>query len=154
MLIEKGHIVAIEGNHLNVKVIQQTTCGSCAAQKGCGQGVLSKYLSGSQFIRINLKHRSGSDFNVGDEVELGIDEFAMLRAAFLVYLSPLLFMVLASYLGSLVSETMSIACAIFGLIAGGLYVHRESSKRADDPGYSPIVVDDRAVVKIFSSEPI
>ncbi len=151
MLIEKGNIVAVEDDHLNVQVIQQTTCGGCAAQKGCGQGVLSKYLSGSQFVRINLKHRPGSDFSVGDEVELGIDEFAMLRAAFLVYLSPLLFMLLASYFGSLISEIASILFAILGLGAGGFYVHRESVKRIDDPGYSPIVVDDRAVVKIFSS---
>lgn len=154
MLIEKGNIVAIDDHHVNVQVIQQTTCGGCAAQKGCGQGVLSKYLSGSQFVRVNLKHRPGSDFRVGDEVELGIDEFAMLRAAFLVYLSPLLFMVLASYMGSLISEIMSILFALLGLIAGGFYVRKESLKKQDDPGYSPIVVDDRALVKIFSSDPV
>lgn len=151
MLIEKGSVIAVENDHLNVQVIQQTTCGGCAAQKGCGQGVLSKYLSGSQFIRINLKHRSGSDFRVGDEVALGIDEFAMLRAAFLVYLTPLLFMLLAAYAGSLISEASSVIFAIAGLIAGGFHVRRESLKKADDPGYSPIVMDDRAVVKIFSS---
>lgn len=153
MLIEKGKIVDIDDDHLNIQVIQQTTCGSCSAQKGCGQGVLSRYLSGSQFVRINLKHRPGSDFRVGDEVELGIDEFAMLRAAFLVYLSPLIFMVLAAYAGSLISEMASIVFAVLGLAVGGYYVRKESLKKADDPGYSPIVVDDRALVKIFSASP-
>lgn len=154
MLIETGNIVGIEKDYLNVQVIQQTTCGSCSAQKGCGQGVLTKYLSGSQFVRINLRHRSGSDFKLGDSVELGIDEFAMLKAAFLVYLSPLLFMVLFAYLGSLVSEPFSILAAVFGLILGGFYVRRESAKRVDDPGYAPIIVDERSVVRIFSSETI
>ena len=153
MLIEKGNIVAVAPDHLNVEVIQQTTCGSCAAQKGCGQGVLSKYLSGSQIIRINLKHRPGTDFQVGDQVELGIDEFAMLRAAFLVYLSPLFFMLIAAYLGALISEAMSVIFALSGLALGGGYVRWKSSKKVDDPGYTPIIVDDRSVVRIFSSEP-
>lgn len=152
MLIETGSIVEIESDALTVQVIQQTTCGSCSAQKGCGQGVLTKYLSGSQFVRIALKNRPSTDFKVGDQVELGIDELAMLKAAFLVYLTPLLMMVAATYLGSLVSELTSILAAVVGLIVGGFYVRRESTKRMDDPGYAPVVIDDKAVVRIFSQE--
>ena len=152
MLIETGNVVAVEKNHLRVEVVQQTTCGGCAAKQGCGQAVLTKYLGGSQFVRIKLKHRPSSDFSIGDEVELGIDEFAMLRAAFLVYLSPLLLMGAASFLGSLISEGASVLFAVIGLLLGGIYVRRESLKKVDDPGYTPVVIDDRSVVRIFSPE--
>ena len=104
MLIEQGTIVEIADSELVVQVIQQSTCGSCAAQKGCGQGVLAKYLSGSQFVRVTLKHRPATDFHVGEQVELGVEESAMLRAAFLVYLVPLLLLIAGATLGNLISE--------------------------------------------------
>lgn len=153
MLIEQGTIVEIIDSELVVQVIQQSTCGSCAAQKGCGQGVLAKYLSGSQFIRVALKHRPATDFQIGEQVELGVEESAMLRAAFLVYLVPLLLLIAGATLGNLVSEPYAIIMGVAGLVIGGIYVRKQSLKKADDPRYSPVVVDDRAIVKIMPAEP-
>ena len=153
MLIEQGTIVEIIDSELVVQVIQQSTCGSCAAQKGCGQGVLAKYLSGSQFIRVALKHRPATDFQIGEQVELGVEESAMLRAAFLVYLVPLLLLIAGATLGNLVSEPSAIIMGVAGLVIGGIYVRKQSLKKADDPRYSPVVVDDRAIVKIMPAEP-
>jgi len=93
MLTETGQVFSIEPDSLVVQVIQQSTCGSCSAQKGCGQGVLTKYLSSSHFVRIRLTDRPSEDFSVGDQVELGIDELAIIRAASLVYLLPLVSMI-------------------------------------------------------------
>jgi len=153
VLIEQGTIVEIVDSELVVQVIQQSTCGSCAAQKGCGQGVLAKYLSGSQFIRVALKHRPATDFQIGEQVELGVEETAMLRAAFLVYLVPLLLLIVGATLGNLVSEPYAIIMGVAGLVIGGIYVRKQSLKKADDPRYSPVVVDDRAIVKIMPAEP-
>ncbi len=153
MLTEQGTIVEVRDSELLVQVIQQSTCGSCAAQKGCGQGVLAKYLAGSQFLRVSLKHRPASDFRVGEQIELGIEESAMLRAAFLVYLVPLLLLVVGASLGNQVSEPVAILLGITGFILGGIYVRKQSLKKVDDPRYAPVVVDDRAIVKIMSGEP-
>lgn len=153
MLVEKGEIVEVEDSALVVQVIQQSTCGSCAAQKGCGQGVLAKYLTGSHLIRVALKHRSGSDFSVGEEVELGIEEFAMLRAAFLVYLVPLVTMIFGAVIGRFYSEPLSLFGALLGLLSGGIYVYRQSQKKKDDPAYSPVIIDDRSILRILPSQP-
>lgn len=150
MLTETGRVFSIESGALIIQVIQESTCGSCSAQKGCGQGVLTKYLGSSHFVRVGLTNRSSSEFNVGDEIELGIDEFAMLKAAFLVYLIPLIFMILGTYLGSLFSEILSILGAVVGLLVGATYVRIASHKRINDPSYAPVVVDDRAVVRIVT----
>ncbi|MEQ9564820.1 MAG: SoxR reducing system RseC family protein, partial [Pseudomonadales bacterium] len=122
-------------------------------QKGCGQGVLAKYLSGTQFVRVTLKHRPASDFQVGEQIELGIEESAMLRAAFLAYLVPLLLLVAGASIGNQFSEPFAILLGLAGLIIGGIYVRKESLKKVDDPRYAPVVVDDRAVVKILPGEP-
>lgn len=153
MLVEQGTIVEIGDSGLLVQVINQSTCGTCAAQKGCGQGVLAKYLSGSQFVRVALRHRPTSDFHVGEQVELGIEESAMLRAAFLVYLVPLLLLVAGAAIGNQFSELFAILLGLAGLIIGGIYVRKQGLKKVDDPRYSPVVVDDRAIVKIVSGEP-
>jgi len=153
MLVEQGTIVEIGDSELLVQVINQSTCGSCAAQNGCGQGVLAKYLSGSQFVRVTLKHRPTSDFQIGEQVELGIEEAAMLRAAFLAYLVPLLLLVAGASIGNQFSEPFAIMLGLAGLIIGGIYVRKQSHKRADDPKFSPVVVDDRAIVKIVPGQP-
>ena len=152
MLVETANIVNVGQDYLEVEAIQQTTCGSCAAQKGCGQSVLSKYLVSSQRIRVYLTHRPASDFKVGDLVELGIDEFAMLKAAVLVYLTPLLSMLIFAVAGSFISEAVSILAAVMGLLVSAIYVRFQSAKRLDNPGFTPIIIDDRSVLKVFSSE--
>lgn len=151
MLTETGQVFSIEPNSVVVQVVQQSTCGSCSAQKGCGQGVLTKYLSSSHFVRIRLTDRSSDEFSVGDQVELGIDELAMVRAAFLVYLIPLISMILGAYIGSLYSELASVLAALMGLCAGAVYVRFESKKRTHDPAYAPVILDDRSVVRIVNS---
>lgn len=153
MLVEQGTVVEIGNSELLVQVINQSTCGRCAAQKGCGQGVLAKYLSGTQFVRVALKHRPASDFQVGEQIELGIEESAMLRAAFLAYLVPLLLLVAGASIGNQFSEPFAILLGLAGLIIGGIYVRKQSLKKVDDPRYAPVVVDDRAIVKIVPGEP-
>ena len=151
MLTETARVFSVEPDYLTAEVVQQSTCGNCSAQKGCGQGVLAKYLTSSHYVRIRLTDRSSSEFSVGDQIELGIDEFAMLRAAFLVYLIPLVLMIAGTYLGSLLSELFSIIFAVVGLFVGGAYARFESQKRVQDPAYSPVIVDDRSVVRIVAS---
>ena len=98
MLTETGEVFSVQSDSIVVQVIQSSTCGGCSAQKGCGQGVLAKYLGSSQFIRVSTTKHSERSFRVGDKVELGVDELAMLKAAFLVYLVPLLTMIVGCLL--------------------------------------------------------
>ena len=42
MLTETGRVVAVDGDRLWVETIRKSTCGSCAAQKGCGHGLLNR----------------------------------------------------------------------------------------------------------------
>ncbi|MDP5253951.1 MULTISPECIES: SoxR reducing system RseC family protein [unclassified Vibrio] len=74
---------------------QQSSCNSCQSQKSCGTGMVSKAIGNKTLIwqlntSLSVKH--------GDVVEIGIGEKSVLSSALLVYLTPLLFMMVAAVL--------------------------------------------------------
>ncbi len=150
MLVEHGTIVEVSDDALLVEVIQSGTCGTCAMQRGCGQGVLARYLASSHHVRVAILKSGHRTFSVGEQLELGIDEYAMVRAALLVYLVPVLCLVGGSLVGGLHSEPVSIVLAIVGVLASGCCVRFFNRKKADDPAYSPVVVDDHAILRVLS----
>lgn len=72
---------------------QQSSCNSCQSQKSCGTGVVSKAIGNKTLIwQLNTSLAVKS----GDVVEIGIGENSVLSSALLVYLTPLLFMMIAA----------------------------------------------------------
>ena len=148
MIVEQATVVEVDQETLLVETIQQSSCGSCTAQKGCGQGVLAKYLSSSSYFRIQRDSEDRRSFNPGDIVELGIDELAIVRGAMWLYLVPIGTMLVGAYMGHMESEFWSIVFAIAGLIVGGYLSSRHAKKVRNHPEYAPILVPDRQDVRI------
>jgi sigma-E factor negative regulatory protein RseC len=93
MLIETGRVVAVDTQGLWVETIRQSTCGSCAAQKGCGHGVLNRLADGrSGYVRVLPGESGCGDCAVDDQVRISIPEEVILRGSLVVYLIPLLCM--------------------------------------------------------------
>ena len=152
MIHENATVVDVRPDALVVETIQQSTCGSCAARKGCGQGVLAKYLSSSSYFHIALDGESpvSSTYRVGDSVTIAMDELALVRASMWLYLMPIMGFLLGAVLGNTLSELASIIGALAGLvIAAGLSKYR-ANRVADDPRYSPVLVTDDQVVRFVT----
>lgn len=93
MLIETGRVVALDTEGLWVETIRQSTCGSCAAQKGCGHGLLNRISDGKRgYIRVLWGEKNSCDCAVDDQVRISIPAEVILRGSFVVYLLPLLTM--------------------------------------------------------------
>lgn len=152
MIVEQATVIEIERDTLLVETVQQSTCGSCAAQKGCGQGVLAKYLSTSSYFRIRRDNSDQRVFAVGDLVELGIDELALVRASIWLYLVPLGTMLVGAYIGSLISELASVMLAFVGLLFGGYLSSRHAKRVHDQPEYAPVLVSDIQDIRIIQPE--
>ncbi len=90
MIEESGRVVAVEGDQAWVRTIQVSTCQSCAARKGCGQGLMNTLGAGRG---TEVRVTNVLDVSVGDDVVLGVPEDALLRASALMYLVPLLMMI-------------------------------------------------------------
>ena len=140
MIEESGLVVALEDGAVWVQTLRKSTCSSCSANAGCGQGLLDKLAISSQ--RGHVRALTDLHLAIGDEVVIGVREELLLGSAVQVYLLPLLALLggglLAQSLG--LSEPLTIALGLGGLVVAGLLVRRRSLRVADDPDLQPVVV--------------
>lgn len=142
MLEESGVVVGIEPDAIWVETLQKTTCGSCSARKGCGQHVLGEALGNASRIRVLLQGRHSSEFQLDQQVTIGIPEDVVVKGSLAVYLTPLLTLILFAWLGySWVPTDAAAALAgLLGLLAGGLLVRWHAWRTRHDPRLQPVVI--------------
>ncbi|QIB64484.1 SoxR reducing system RseC family protein [Kineobactrum salinum] len=145
MISETGRVVAIERDALWVETIRSSTCGSCAARKGCGHGLLNRIRDGQRgLVRVLPGEYSPASCRVNDQVRIGIPEEVILRGSLVVYMTPLLAMLAAAALGASVwpsaADAAAMAGAVTGLLAGLLAVRLHACYHRRDPGLQPVLV--------------
>lgn len=145
MLLETGRVVAIEPDGIWVETIRKTTCGSCAAQKGCGHGLLNSISSGRRsLIRALPGKRHPSECRVDDEVQISIPDEVILRGSFIVYILPLVFMLLGTIIGSGYASNVDLGGALgalVGFVLGFALVRAHAWRHRDDRTLQPTLVD-------------
>ncbi len=140
MIEEQGRVVAVEAGAVWVETLRKSTCSSCSANAGCGQGLLERLGVGGR--RGHVRALSDLQLKVGDQVVIGVREELLVRGSLLVYLLPLLGLFAAALLAEQwgLSEPQVILCALLGLLASGFGVRWRSMRTADDPALQPVVV--------------
>jgi sigma-E factor negative regulatory protein RseC len=149
MLEEIGTVTALGKNSLCVETIQQTTCGSCRARKGCGQQMLAKMGVASANVKALIGKNDTSDYVVGDVVTIGIPENIVVNSSLLVYCLPLVLMLVFSGMAHtfLMNDGVMILMGLLGLFFGGLLIRLYSKKIENNPDYQPLVIAKRVVEK-------
>ena len=140
MIREQGVVIRIEGRFAWIETRQQSACGSCSAADGCGTSALA-----SLFERRARALRVPNDIgaSVGQTVTLGLSEGGLVRAAFLVYMIPLLTMIGAGVAAGLMApgnEGLTVVASLAGLGGGLLLVRRKGQRLEDDPRYQPVLL--------------
>jgi sigma-E factor negative regulatory protein RseC len=145
MLTETGLVVALEADALWVQTIRRSTCGSCAAQTGCGHGLLNKVSDGKRgYIRALPGEQGIGNFHIGQQVLLGIPEEIILRGSFIAYLLPLLCMLAGSTAavkwlpGS--ADLVAVLGASTGLALGFGLVRWHCARHRRDPDFQPVLL--------------
>lgn len=140
MIEETAWVVDREGDYVWVEAERKSTCGQCAAQKGCGTGALATVL-GRRPMR--MKARNTVDARVGDQVVIGLQEAALIKGSIAVYLMPLVAMMLAAMAGQGLApqfgfadpDKASIVWGMTGLGLGFLWVWRFGRSIGKDERY-------------------
>ena len=151
MIEEEATVVAVEGDFAIINVARQSTCGQCAAAKGCGTSVFANWYG----KRMNqMRVINPIQASVGDQVIVGMKEDALLKASLLIYLMPLVvmgaFAIIGRWLaGQLfhvdVSDAMLMLFAVVGLLLA-LYVVRQFQRRVqNNPDYHPVILRRRPI---------
>lgn len=144
MIEETATVVKCEGEFAWVEAQRQTTCGNCAANKGCGTSVLAKVI-GKKVSR--MKAINQAQARVGDTVIVGMKEAALVKGSLAVYMIPLVFMLLFAVTGKVVAAQMAwqtelvvILFAILGLLTAGLWLKGFTRRIEHDNEYQPVVL--------------
>ena len=156
MLTETGRVVAVEADGVWVETIRQSTCGACAARKGCGHGLLNRYAEGRRgYIRVLPGPTlAPADCRIDDQVMISLPESVILRGSFTVYLLPLLSLLAAAAAGAAVtgSDAGALLGAAVGLAAGlglvRLHAWRHRDNRALQPTMVEIVAEPAQALKL------
>jgi sigma-E factor negative regulatory protein RseC len=146
MLIETGRVVAVEQEAVWVETIRQSTCGSCAVNKGCGHGLLNRMADGrTGYVRVLPGSVSPGRCAIDDQVRIGIPEQVILQGSVVVYMLPLLLMLAggaaASGLWSGPAEPAAVGGAVAGLLLGFGLVHWHARRHRDDPALQPVLLE-------------
>lgn len=146
MLIETGRVVAVETDSLWVETIRQSTCGSCAAQKGCGHGLLNRISDGQRnYVRVLGSRQAVGACRVDEQVRISIPDQVILRGSLVVYMLPLISMLAlaagAAALWPLSPDLAAGGGAGAGLLLGFALVRWHAWRHRDDPGLQPTLLE-------------
>ncbi len=137
MIEQTATVVRTEGPLAWVEAERQSTCGQCAARKGCGTAVLTEVL-GRRAAR--MPALNPIEARPGEQVVIGLDESAMLRGAVAVYLLPLLTLLGGAILASPGGDGLAILGGLGGFLIGLWGLRRFHRRIARNPRYQPVIL--------------
>ncbi|MEE9343012.1 MAG: SoxR reducing system RseC family protein [Gammaproteobacteria bacterium] len=145
MLEEKAQVVRVENNRTWVKTQRESSCSSCAVNKGCGTSVLSKVIGARQ---TEIEVLTNDNYKLGDHVVIGIDESALVKGSLAVYLLPLLTLFIGAFVGNWManigltvnSDLSAIVCGAVGFMSGLFWLKRFTRRIQSDKTYQPVIL--------------
>ena len=145
MIEEHGVVVEIKDKFAFVQTKRSSSCGQCAANKGCGTASLAGVLGQKETL---VKVINQKNVKVGDRVVIGVAEDALLKSSLALYLIPLLSLFISAIgYESLVKllewpsyEILTALAGLLGLFTGLNWVKRVSVKMSEDMNYQPVIV--------------
>ena len=153
MILETGRIVAIETEGVWVETIRKSACGSCKAEKGCGQSLINQWDGHTAYIWVLLEGRNPADYQLGDEIQIGIPEEVIAKGAMLVYMVPLITLLLATVFAhhQFAQEGITTLSGFAGLLLGGLIVRWHSWRNRLNSDLQPVLVDERKLLHFYQT---
>lgn len=153
MLTETGTVTSVNHDSVWVETIQQSTCGSCRARKGCGQRLLSSNGIGSASVKALLDKNDATKYSVGDVVNIAIPEHIIVMSSLLVYCLPLLLLVVFSGIAHtfFMADSVLIVSGILGLLSGAYIIRLHSTRHKNDPRYQPTIIASEVLVSVNRS---
>jgi sigma-E factor negative regulatory protein RseC len=145
MIEERAEVVACEGRFAWVQTQRASTCGSCAANKGCGTATLARVL-GQRRTRVRVLNDARAV--AGEQVVIGLSEQALVRGALAVYLVPLLGLLGGALFGAHLAERLLVQEAdLLSILFGGLglaigigWLRHHARRIREDARYQPVIL--------------
>jgi len=139
MITEQAIVTRRDGKQVELKIKQESACGQCELNQGCGTGALGRLLGHRSRPLVIATDR---DLHAGDRLLLGFSESALVTASLMIYGLPLLGMVIAGLIAAIVDapEGLVTLASIVGFFLGfksAVYF----SKLLEHDLLSPYIID-------------
>ncbi len=143
MIKETGRVVAINDTHLWLETINQGTCGTCVAEKGCGQSLLARWMSRNNYLKVELDGRPASNYQINDSVCIGVPDNLVVLSSILMYCLPLAFFIIGAALGQTLvgSDAAAVLGAMVGITVGAIAVRLSSWSLRHNRKMRPVIID-------------
>jgi len=112
MITEQAQVTALRGQQAKLRVFRQAGCAGCQHSQGCATHTLEKLF---RHPVVELWVDNALNAAIGDQVIVGLDEGAILKASIRVYLWPLLSLFLCLFVGRMLGFA-----AVYEPLVGGL----------------------------------
>lgn len=91
MIVETGTITAINDGWLVVSTRAMSACGGCSANGKCGQNLWARFFGADIATDLHIEYSPGQteELHLGDLVEIGLEEMALLKTSLVSYGAPL-----------------------------------------------------------------
>jgi sigma-E factor negative regulatory protein RseC len=117
MIEEYAIVTAVRDDQASLILERRTACGLCGQKRGCGNATWSKMVKSQphEFTAHNAIHAQ-----VGDAVVVGMDEHAILRSVWFLYVVPMLALILGALLADhlFANQFYVMLGAALGLLSG------------------------------------
>lgn len=103
-IFEQGVVVELNEQSAWVQTQRKSACGSCQSSSGCGTASLSKLFHSSTTKPIQVDTVDG--LKIGDDVQLVLDESAIVKSAFMAYGMPLIGLLIGAVLVPKIAQAL------------------------------------------------
>ena len=139
MATEHGIVIRTDSGEAWVKTVKSGSCEGCSARGSCHS------LSDSGEMEVNAINEVGA--KVGDRIVISFQTSALLKATFLIYVFPILFLVIGAALGQQTAPYFNFNPSGFSAMVGFslffaavLVIKFKATKMAKKNEYRPKII--------------
>ena len=136
MATEQGVVLRTDVDAAWVKTTRSSACQGCTARKSCHS------LSGSQEMEVKALNVAGA--REGDRIVLSFETRSLLKATFLIYVFPIIFLIAGAALGQALTTVMAISSSALSVLLGFVFfltalfiIKARANKMARKKAYQP-----------------
>ncbi|MBN2041048.1 MAG: SoxR reducing system RseC family protein [Spirochaetes bacterium] len=108
---EEGTVVRVEGNRARVLATRGSACESCGSRSLC-------HPFGGNSKNVEIEAINAANARVGNVVNISIQSSTVMKAAFIVYMIPILMLFAGVFLGKWFADKNNYDADLISLLAG------------------------------------
>ena len=139
MATEKGIVTKIDSTTAWIKTTKTNACKACAARASCNA------MGGGKEMEVEAINYAGA--KVGEKVVISFETSPLLKATFMLYVLPVLFLIAGAFIGTKIAPFFNFDASILSVITGFLFfgiiiifVKSKGNKLAKKDEYRPKVI--------------